>query len=115
PLDIQVFREDTVRILNGPDKGLTGKVLEVFQDPKNPKIFVEGRNMRKKKIRMFVVISMEAPLDYKDVQLVDPATQEPGLLGPKDTSVELAQKVTYSDPSHNRFPLSVRDLFAMFP
>uniref|UniRef100_A0A7S0VP55 KOW domain-containing protein n=1 Tax=Polytomella parva TaxID=51329 RepID=A0A7S0VP55_9CHLO len=161
PVDVHIFREDVVKILSGPDKGLTGKVLEVFPEADRlpPQIFVEGRNLRKKKIRIgsgeddYIVVSMEAPLPYQEVQLVDPKTFNPietmwmytsegqkvrvkkmesptsadiipiavqddgkkneGLVGCKDTPYDIVQKVTYNDPSHNLFPLSVRGLIEL--
>ncbi|GFR51858.1 hypothetical protein Agub_g14330, partial [Astrephomene gubernaculifera] len=79
----RICRDDIVYILSGHDKGKTGKVLEIFKDTKVPQVIVEGRNMRKKKIRTghgpddFFVVTMEAPLHYSQVQLLDPNTNKP--------------------------------------
>ncbi|KAG2442011.1 hypothetical protein HYH02_009803 [Chlamydomonas schloesseri] len=48
-----------------------------------PQVIVEGRNLRKKKVKTgagpedFFVVTMEAPLHYSQVQLVDPQTGKP--------------------------------------
>ncbi|EFJ48168.1 hypothetical protein VOLCADRAFT_120913 [Volvox carteri f. nagariensis] len=79
----RICRDDIVYILSGPDKGKTGRVLEVFKDPRLPRVIVEGRNMRKKKIRTgpgdddYFVVTMEAPLHYSQVQVADPETGLP--------------------------------------
>ncbi|KAG2496780.1 hypothetical protein HYH03_005188 [Edaphochlamys debaryana] len=79
----RICRDDIVYILSGPDKGKTGKVLEVFKDKRVPQVIVEGRNLRKKKVRTgsdpsdFFVVTMEAPLHYSQVQLLDPTTGKP--------------------------------------
>ncbi|GLC42094.1 hypothetical protein PLESTB_000630000 [Pleodorina starrii] len=79
----RICRDDIVYILSGPDKGKTGKVLEVFKDPRVPRVIVEGRNLRKKKVRTgpgdddYFVVTMEAPLHYSQVQVADPDTGRP--------------------------------------
>ncbi|KAG2440757.1 hypothetical protein HXX76_003614 [Chlamydomonas incerta] len=79
----RICRDDLVYILSGPDKGKTGKVLEVLKDTRIPQVIVEGRNLRKKKVKTgagpedFFVVTMEAPLHYSQVQLVDPQTGKP--------------------------------------
>ncbi|GLI64386.1 hypothetical protein VaNZ11_007652, partial [Volvox africanus] len=79
----RICRDDVVYILSGPDKGKTGKVLEVVKDQRVPRVIVEGRNLRKKKIRTgpgdddYFVVTMEAPLHYSQVQVADPETGRP--------------------------------------
>ncbi|GAX74497.1 hypothetical protein CEUSTIGMA_g1946.t1 [Chlamydomonas eustigma] len=81
--DWKIFVEDIVQILAGPEKGATGKVLATIQDKQNPEVIVEGVNMRKRKIMTglkeddFFVVSMEAPIPYYDVSILDPVTKAP--------------------------------------
>lgn len=46
---VHVRTGDTVMIMSGKDKGLTGKVLQVA--PKEGKVIVEGRSMVKKHVK----------------------------------------------------------------
>lgn len=41
----RICRDDIVYILRGPEKGQTGKVLEVIKDTRLPQVIVEGRNL----------------------------------------------------------------------
>lgn len=41
----RICRDDLVYILSGPDKGKTGKVLEIIKDTRTPQVIVEGRNL----------------------------------------------------------------------
>ncbi len=46
---VHVKTGDTVQIISGKDKGLSGKVLQV--SPKEGKVIVEGRNMVSKHVK----------------------------------------------------------------
>ena len=46
---MRIKKGDTVQILSGNDKGVTGEVLEVI--PKADKIIVKGANVRKKHVK----------------------------------------------------------------
>ncbi len=45
PVYRRICRDDVVYILNGRDRGKTGRVLEVFKDTRLPQVIVEGCNM----------------------------------------------------------------------
>ena len=46
---MKIKKGDTVQILSGNDKGVTGEVLQVI--PKDDKIIVKGANVRKKHVK----------------------------------------------------------------
>ncbi|GBF92466.1 mitochondrial carrier protein [Raphidocelis subcapitata] len=77
----RVLRGDLVQITAGKDRGLTGRVLRVIRDTRFPRVIVEGRNMVKKHVRQEgapgFVVSMEAPLHYSNVMVLDPVTSKP--------------------------------------
>eukprot|EP00798_Chlamydomonas_sp_ICE-L_P022379 gene22379-29484_t len=79
----RIFRDDIVVLRSGPEKGQTGRVLEVLKDDRVPQVLVEGLNLRKKKIyngegvEDFFVVSMEAPIHYSQVGVLDPTTNRP--------------------------------------
>lgn len=78
--DWTVYPGDEVEIIIGPEKGSRGKVLAVYRDERMPLVIVEGRNLKKKKVREgldpndFYVVTAEAPLLYDQVLIVDPVT-----------------------------------------
>jgi large subunit ribosomal protein L24 len=67
---------DKVKILNGKDKGKTGKVIQVF--PNNERVVVEGLNQMKKHMRprkqgeKGQVIELASPLHISNVILICP-------------------------------------------
>lgn len=46
---MRLRKDDTVKIIAGKDKGLTGKIIKV--DPENDKVYVQGANMVSKAMR----------------------------------------------------------------
>ncbi|MEW5299009.1 MAG: hypothetical protein WDW36_002067 [Sanguina aurantia] len=76
----RIFRDDMVIIRRGPEKGMTGRVLEVLKDTRVPQVVVEGLNLRKKRVQDgkgvddFFVVTMEAPVHYSNVAVIDPIT-----------------------------------------
>ena len=46
---MRLKKDDTVRILTGKDKGLTGKIIKV--DTENDRVYVQGANMVSKAMR----------------------------------------------------------------
>lgn len=79
----RICRDDVVCIMKGPERGETGRVLEVYKDVRQPQVIVEGRNLRKKKVRTgpnpddWFVVSLEAPMHYSQVRLLDPVSGKP--------------------------------------
>ncbi|KIY97348.1 50S ribosomal protein L24 [Monoraphidium neglectum] len=77
----RILRGDLVQIIAGKDRGLTGRVLRVLRDERFPRVIVEGRNMVKRHVKSQeskgFVVSMEAPVHYSNVMVLDPITSKP--------------------------------------
>lgn len=78
----KILRGDKVIVMAGKDAGQVGTVLKVIRDEKWPRVLVEGLNLSKKSIKKTKdnpggIISIETPLHYSNVSLVDPVTAAP--------------------------------------
>ncbi|KAK9832863.1 hypothetical protein WJX74_000001 [Apatococcus lobatus] len=78
----KILRGDTVMITAGKDKGRTGTVSRVIRDSRKPLVIVEGLNLRKRfnkatQEQQGSMISVEGPVAYSSVQLIDPSTKLP--------------------------------------
>eukprot|EP00244_Chara_vulgaris_P011719 TRINITY_DN5913_c0_g1_i4.p1 TRINITY_DN5913_c0_g1~~TRINITY_DN5913_c0_g1_i4.p1 ORF type:complete len:162 (-),score=27.53 TRINITY_DN5913_c0_g1_i4:132-617(-) len=76
----KILRGDTVMIMAGKDKGLTGTISRVVR--KQNRVIVEGRNLAKKHIKRTEdspggIVTVEAPIHVSNVQLLDPVTGAP--------------------------------------
>ncbi len=73
---LKVKKNDRVKIIQGKDRGKTGKVLRI--DNKNMRLFVEGINIINKHTRQKAqnepggIIKKEGPIDISNVKLVCP-------------------------------------------
>ena len=71
---MRLKKDDTVKIIAGKDKGLTGKVIKV--DPVNERVIVQGANMVKKTMKKQNaqdkggIMEVEAPIHVSNVALV---------------------------------------------
>lgn len=71
---MKLKKNDTVKILTGKDKGLTGKVVKV--DPNTNRVIVQGANLVKKTVKKRSqqdqggIIDIEAPIHVSNVALV---------------------------------------------
>ena len=71
---MRLKKNDTVRIIAGKDKGLTGKIIKI--DPKSERVIVQGANMVSKAMKKRNaqdkggIIEIEAPIHVSNVQLV---------------------------------------------
>ena len=71
---MRLQKDDTVKILAGKDKGLTGKIIKV--DPVNERVIVQGANMVKKTMKKQNaqdkggIVEVEAPIHVSNVALV---------------------------------------------
>jgi large subunit ribosomal protein L24 len=74
-MKLKIKKGDTVVVIAGKNKGLTGRVLMVH--PTSMQVLVEGVNLRKKAVRPSQqnpnggIIAIEAPIHYSNVQLAD--------------------------------------------
>ena len=80
----KIRKGDTVQVISGKDKGLTGEVLKVY--PETDKVLVEGVNRVKKHTRVSQnargaktggIVTQEAPIHISNVMLLDPQSNKP--------------------------------------
>ena len=83
-----VKKGDTVQVIAGKDKGLTGKVI--VADPGTSRILVEGANRIKKHTKITQsargsqqggIVTQEAPIHVSNVQVVCPSCGKPSRVG----------------------------------
>eukprot|EP00887_Chlorella_sp_A99_P001517 scaffold8.g1517.t1 len=78
----KILRGDKVMVTAGKDKGQTGTVVRVIRDERQPRVIVEGLNLSKRHIKRSQdnpggIISVESPIHYSNVALLDPVTNAP--------------------------------------
>ncbi len=84
---MKIRKNDTVKIIQGKDKGKKGKIIRVL--PKENKIVVEGLNLVIKHVRpkreneKGQKIKMAVSLNVSNVMLICPACKEPIRVGYK--------------------------------
>ncbi|MFZ8926724.1 MAG: 50S ribosomal protein L24 [Candidatus Nanopelagicales bacterium] len=90
-----VRKGDLVQVISGKDRGITGKVIEVF--PESDRVIVEGVNRIKKHTRVGQnnrgaktggIITTEAPIHVSNVMVVDPEDNRPTRVGFRKEKVE---------------------------
>ena len=83
-----VKKGDTVQVIAGKDKGLTGKVIAA--DPETNRVLVEGANRIKKHTKVTQsargsqqggIVTQEAPVHVSNVQVVCPSCGKPSRIG----------------------------------
>ena len=100
-----VRKGDLVQVISGKDRGITGKVIEVF--PESDRVIVEGVNRIKKHTRVGQnnrgaktggIITTEAPIHVSNVMVVDPEDNRPTRVGFRKETVDKtrADGSTYS-------------------
>ena len=84
---LHIKKNDTVVVLAGQDKGMTGKVLKVLVDEN--RALVEGVNMVSKSTKPSAknpqggIVKQEAPIHISNLSLVDPKSGKPTRVGIK--------------------------------
>ncbi|KAL4458071.1 hypothetical protein ABPG75_012936 [Micractinium tetrahymenae] len=78
----RILRGDKVMVMAGKDRGQVGTVLKVLRDPDFPRVVVEGLNLSKRHIKRTKdnpggIVSVESPLHYSNVSLLDPMNNQP--------------------------------------
>lgn len=85
---LKIRKGDTVLVISGKDRGIQGKVIDVY--PEADKIIVEGVNRIKKHTKVGQdargaksggIITTEAPVHVSNVMLVDPEDGEATRVG----------------------------------
>lgn len=69
-------------ITSGKDSGQIGTVTKVIRDERFPRVVVEGLNLNKRAIKRTQdnpggMVSVESPVPYSNVSLLDPVTKSP--------------------------------------
>jgi large subunit ribosomal protein L24 len=91
----KIRKGDTVQVISGKDKGLTGEVLKVYPD--TDKVIVEGVNRVKKHTKVGQnargaktggIVTQEAAIHVSNVMLVDPETKKATRVGFRREDVE---------------------------
>jgi large subunit ribosomal protein L24 len=92
---LNIKKGDTVQVITGKDRGVTGKVIEVLAD--SDRVIVEGVNRIKKHTKVGQnargaktggIITTEAPIHVSNVMLVDPEDNRPTRVGYRREKVE---------------------------
>ncbi|MEX1210827.1 MAG: 50S ribosomal protein L24 [Candidatus Nanopelagicales bacterium] len=90
-----VRKGDLVQVLSGKDRGITGKVIEVY--PETGRVIVEGVNRIKKHTKVGQsnrgaktggIITTEAPIHVSNVMVVDPEDNRPTRVGSRKETVD---------------------------
>lgn len=93
--DLNIRKGDLVQVITGKDRGITGKVIEVY--PESDRVIVEGVNRIKKHTRVGQnnrgaktggIVTMEAPIHVSNVMIVDPEDGRPTRIGYRKEKVE---------------------------
>lgn len=91
----KIRKGDTVQVISGKDKGLTGTVLVVYPD--SDRLLVEGVNRVKKHTKVGQsargaktggIVTQEAPIHVSNVMLVDSGTNKATRVGFRKETVD---------------------------
>ena len=84
---MRLKKNDTVKIIAGKDKGVTGKIIKV--DPENERVYIQGANMVSKTMKKRNqqdkggISKIEAPIHVSNVAIVTSKKGETSKLGYK--------------------------------
>ena len=94
-MSLNIRKGDLVQVISGKDRGVKGKVIEVY--PEADRVIVEGVNRIKKHTKVGQsargaktggIITMEAPIHVSNVQIIDPEDGRPTRIGFRKEKVE---------------------------
>ena len=92
---LSIRKGDLVQVISGKDRGVKGKVIEVY--PESERVIVEGVNRIKKHTKVGQnargaktggIITTEAPIHVSNVQIIDPEDGRPTRVGYRKEKVE---------------------------
>ncbi len=92
---LSIRKGDTVQVISGKDKGVKGKVIDVYPDTE--RVIVEGVNRIKKHTKVGQnargaktggIVTTEAPIHVSNVMIVDPEDGRPTRVGFRKEKVE---------------------------
>ncbi len=101
----RIRKGDTVQVISGKDRGVTGTVLAVY--PGDDRVLVEGVNRVKRHTKVGQsargartggIVTQEASIHISNVMLVDPGTNRATRVGFRQVTVDKARPdgTTYS-------------------
>ena len=94
-MSLSIKKGDLVQVISGKDRGVKGKVIEVY--PESDKVIVEGVNRIKKHTKVGQnargaktggIITTEAPIHVSNVMIIDPEDGRPTRIGFRKEEVE---------------------------
>ena len=94
-MSLSIRKGDLVQVISGKDRGVKGKVIEVY--PESEKVIVEGVNRIKKHTKVGQsnrgaktggIITTEAPIHVSNVMVVDPEDGRATRIGFRKEQVE---------------------------
>ena len=94
-MSLIIRKGDLVQVISGKDRGVKGKVIEVY--PETEKVIVEGVNRIKKHTKVGQsnrgaktggIITTEAPIHVSNVMVIDPEDGRPTRIGFRKEDVE---------------------------
>jgi large subunit ribosomal protein L24 len=92
---LNIRKGDLVQVISGKDRGVKGKVIEVYPD--SDRVIVEGVNRIKKHTKVGQnargaktggIITTEAPIHVSNVMIIDPEDGRPTRIGFRKEKVE---------------------------
>jgi len=92
---LNIRKGDLVQVISGKDRGVKGKVIEVY--PESDRVIVEGVNRIKKHTKVGQnargaktggIITTEAPIHISNVMIIDPEDGRPTRVGFRKEKVE---------------------------
>jgi large subunit ribosomal protein L24 len=92
---LSIRKGDLVQVISGKDRGVKGKVIEVY--PESDRLIVEGVNRIKKHTKVGQnprgaktggIITTEAPIHISNVMIIDPEDGRPTRVGFRKETVE---------------------------
>ena len=94
-MSLNIHKGDLVQVISGKDRGVKGKVIEVYPD--SDRVIVEGVNRIKKHTKVGQnnrgaktggIITTEAPIHVSNVMIIDPEDGRPTRIGFRKEQVE---------------------------
>ena len=94
-MSLSIRKGDLVQVISGKDRGVKGKVIEVYPD--TDRVIVEGVNRIKKHTKVGQnargaktggIITTEAPIHVSNVMIIDPEDGRPTRVGYRKETVE---------------------------
>ena len=92
---LSIKKGDLVQVIAGKDRGVKGKVIDVY--PESERVIVEGVNRIKKHTKVGQnargaktggIITTEAPIHVSNVMIIDPEDGRPTRIGHRKEKVE---------------------------